>query len=548
MMSPRRDTLVAGASGQPGPVLVGSVTPEARPIGPAGPRRAPRESPGRLRRHSVALALLATLGVHLLFLTRQLGADEGGFAMVARWWGAGGPFLYGPQWVDRPPGLIALFAGAGHLGPYGVRLTTALVAVGMVAALAWAAEAVGGRPAARWTAWTAFAFASSVLLQAQRLNGELAAAAFVAVSMGCLLRALRASGRSTGAVLLGAAAGAAAAAAVLMKQNVVDAFVFAVVLVTVGLATSRNRATYRPQRVMVTVAGFALGVVLPGAATVLWAGRHGGMGHLLYAVVGFRADAAAVLARWSWEAPLHRLGGLATVALLSGLLLLVAHLGLRHRRRLRRLDPLPWALTVTVAVEVIGVLGGGSFWVHYLIVFVPTVALAAGLSVNARAPGAAWTRRLVLLAVATTAVVSPVAAVEAAHASSAAYTTGRWVGDAAAPTDTITVPFTHANVISASGLRPGYPYAWSLPVRTLDPQLSLLTRTLAAPGGPTWVVRWDQPQAWGLDPAARVGAALRTHYRAVGDVCGHTVWLRDGLRRSLDATPGRSACGPGADR
>ena len=60
--------------------------------------------------------MLATVVVHLLSLTRRLGPDEGGFAMVARHWHEAGPFLYGPQWVDRPPGLIALFDAAQHLG------------------------------------------------------------------------------------------------------------------------------------------------------------------------------------------------------------------------------------------------------------------------------------------------------------------------------------------------------------------------------------------------------------------------------------------------
>src|SRR4051794_12866779 len=155
-------------------------------------------------------------------LTRRLGADEGGFAMVAQHWHQGGGFLYGPQWVDRPPALIALFAAAEHLGPYGVRLGACVLAVGLVAALAWAADAVGGRPAARWAAWAGFAFASSVLLQAQRLNGELAAAMCVTVSVGALLRAVRVSGTRTQTVVLGALAGAAATLAVLLKQNFVD--------------------------------------------------------------------------------------------------------------------------------------------------------------------------------------------------------------------------------------------------------------------------------------------------------------------------------------
>jgi hypothetical protein len=495
--------------------------------------------------------------VHLLSLTQRLGSDEGGFAMVARHWQQAGGYLYGPQWVDRPPGLIAVFATVEHLGPYGVRLGATLLAVGLVAALAWAAEAVGGRPAAKWAAWAGFAFASSVLLEAQRLNGELAAAMFVTVSVGATLRAVRVSRSRTRTVLLGVLAGAAAMSAVLMKQNFVDGFVFAAVLVGVGLATRVNRLAYRPSQVLYVGAAFVAGALVPAAAAVAWARQHGGVGQLVYAVVGFRADASAVLAASSFTAPLHRLETLTLLAWLSGLLLLGGHLAFSHRRRLLRLDPLPWAVAATGGVELVGVFAGANFWSHYLIALIPMVALAAALSVNSRAPGARWTRRLVVLAVAVTAVASPVAAVNAAQGSSQAYTTGRWVARAAAPGDTIVVPFTHPNVINASGLTPGYPYAWSLPVRTLDPQLTLLTHDLNArphsgPGAgrgdrsaPTWVVRWDLPHPWGLDPHHRVDAALHAHYRAVAVVCGHTVWLHDGIHRHLSATPPPSACGAG---
>jgi hypothetical protein len=107
------------------------------------------------------------------------------------------------------------------------------------------------------------------------------------------------------------------------------------------------------------------------------------------------------------------------------------------------------------------------------------------------------------------------------------------------------VPFTHANVVEDSGLKPGYPYAWSLPVRTLDPRLDLLTSTLTGPEAPTWVVRWDASYSWGLDPDHRVASALRAHYRSVARICGHAVWLHDGDTRQLAPTPPAGACGTG---
>jgi hypothetical protein len=493
----------------------------------------------------VLLACVATLLVHLPWSSRELGSDEGGFAMVARYWLDGGPFLYGPQWVDRPPGLIGLFAAADRLGPYGVRLTATAVAVGLVAALAWAADAVGGRPAARWAAWAGFAFGSSALLEAEQLNGELAAAMFVTVSVAALLRAVRVSTSRTHTAMFGVLAGASATLAVLMKQNFVDAFVFAAVLLTVGGMSRTNRLTYRPVTVLATVLAFGVGAAIPGAATLAWATAHGGPGALAYAVFGFRTDAGAVMAKWSWAAPLHRLDFLWQVALVSGLLLLFMHLAFSHVRRLRRLDPLPWAVAATAGVELLGVFAGENFWPHYLIALIPMVALSAGLSVHSRVPGWRWTRRLVVAAAVTTALVSTIAAFHAAQHSTQAYTTGRWLAAAAQPTDTIVVPFTHPNVIDASGLKPGYPYAWSLPLRTLDPQLSLLTSTLNGQAAPTWVVQWDNPHTWGLDPGNHVAAALRAHYRPMAVVCGHPIWLHDGVSRHLGPVPPASACGAG---
>lgn len=533
---PPRHTTGAGS------VLDAHRSPSGR--GPAGSRwvSARRSS----RRHAVALACVATLSVHLLSLTRRLGSDEGGFAMVARHWTDGGPFLYGPEWVDRPPGLIALFDMAQHLGPYGVRLTAALVAVVLVATLADAAETVGGRVAARWAAWTGFALASSVLLQAQRLNGELAAAALVSVSVAALLRAERGATRPDHRVLLGILAGASAATAVLVKQNFVDAFVFAGVLLVLGATTRLPGRRSSPRRQLLIASAYTCGVVPPATLALVWAVGHGGVGALAYATFGFRADASAVMAGWSWDAPLQRLELLGLIACASGLLLLAVHLGWSHRRRLRHLDPLPWAVAATAAAEAVGALAGENFWPHYLIGMVPMVALATGLGARRRSPGRRWTRRLAVLAVATTAVSSPVAAVVAATESSEAWTTGRWVAASAHAGDSLVVPLTHANVIEASGLTPVYPYAWSLPARTLDPDLGLLASTLSGPAAPTWVVRWDPAHTWGLDPAGQVDAALHAHYRSVAVVCGHTVWLHDGAHRSLAPLPASSACGVGA--
>jgi hypothetical protein len=108
--------------------------------------------------------------------------------------------------VDRPPGLLAVFALAAHLGPYGARLVALAIAVVLVAAAGWAAGAVRQR-AAGWAAWTAFAFVCSPLISAQQLNGELVASAAVMTSVAATMHALFGTHRPRHSAVLGLLAG-----------------------------------------------------------------------------------------------------------------------------------------------------------------------------------------------------------------------------------------------------------------------------------------------------------------------------------------------------
>lgn len=504
------------------------IEPAIAPAAPGG--WPPGRFPAWAVRHSVLLACGCTILLHLPFLSTNLDSDEGGFALVARLWTSPGHYLYGPLWVDRPPGLIAVFAVADQLGPYGVRLMTTVMATLLVAMVALAARTVGGGGAARWSAWTACALVSSTFLGGYELNGELVAATAVAASVAASLAARR--GRS-GCVVV---AGLLATCALLCKQNFADALAFGVVLIL--LDALRTRGWRRGLR---RGAGFAVGAAVPVALAGVWAGAHGGVNALLYATYGFRVDASRVMASWSFAAPEHRLWRLVIFAVLSGMVSILVLLMVAHRARLRRLDPIGWAIAAGLFVELLGIAGGGNFWVHYLIGPVPMLALGIGLST--RPSWALWrlARGVVVLAVATTLVAVPITAGARTHGSAGQYVAD-WLRASARPGDSVVIPYTHPNVIEMSGLLPAYPYAWSLPLRTLDPHLDLLVRTLEGPQAPTWVVRWDHAHTWGLDPADRVQHALEQHYHQVADLCGHSVWLHDLAVRTPAPTPSGGSC------
>ena len=95
-------------------------TPQPR-RGGAGSGPLPRRGSSRWRP--------ASASGWLPFAGRSLSPDEAGYLIVGAQWGEGA-CLYGDYWVDRPPGLIAIFEAADALGgTVPLRLIGALAAV-----------------------------------------------------------------------------------------------------------------------------------------------------------------------------------------------------------------------------------------------------------------------------------------------------------------------------------------------------------------------------------------------------------------------------------
>ena len=501
-----------------------------RTSGPARRRTAPLRPPAWLV--TTGLAALVAFGAHLLFVGGSLMSDEGGYAMVARMWHHGGPYLYGPQWVDRPPGLIALFWLADLGGPAGVRLTAAVLATALVAAAGWAGWAVRGGRAAGWSSWTAAVLVCSTLLETYELDGELAAAPWVMTSVAAVLHAIYRSRSRRSAVVMSAVSGAAAALAMLDKQNFLDGFVFAAVLL---LALTMRGRLARPRAALV-LAGGLVGAALVLVPTLVWSAGHGGVDALLYATYGFRADAADVMRSGSLHAPEARAVELLWLAVTSGLVLVTAQLALGNWRAVWARSPLALACGAAFAVEVGGIVAGANYWPHYLIAPIPVISLAAGVAATRPGFGRWWTRTAVVAVGVITATGTP-GVVAAETNPSTPYLTGRWLAQVAHPGDSVVVPYSHANVIETSGLAAPYPYSWSLPVRTLDPDLRLFTGLLTSRDAPTWVVVWDDLHTWGLDSYNRVETALHHDYTQVGEACGHRVWLHRDEPRNTRSVP-----------
>ncbi|MFI5625080.1 hypothetical protein ACIA03_16570 [Nocardioides sp. NPDC051685] len=457
-------------------------------------------APARVRRPEIVVVVLlavVAMAAWLPFLHRPLTADESGFLLIARQW-RGGHSLYGDLWVDRPPLLIWLFAVAAHLGPSGattagfvapgVRILGAVaagVSVGLAGVLSGLIAPAGrGR---RTSVVLAAALLSSPLLAMPEVDGELLAVPFVLLGLVCVVAALRGPwGWRTAA--LAVTAGAAGTAAALVKQNVIDVFVFAAVLAVV----SHGRADRLGRRAAVFMGGAAavLGAALAGA----WALGTSASG-LWEAVVVFRGQAAEVIDSSASSANLVRGAQIGAAALGSGIVLVLV---VAVVAALRRRTALVWPALAMTAWETFAIAAGGSYWLHYLTGIVPGLVLLVAM-VRPGPRASRMLRHAVVYAVAATLTVWTYQLIAPEPVSPEARVS-TYLREHAHRADGVVVGFGHAEIVAASGLSSPYEYLWSLPVRVRDPHLTRLRGVLAGPTAPRWVVvDGESLDTWGLE-------------------------------------------------
>jgi 4-amino-4-deoxy-L-arabinose transferase-like glycosyltransferase len=481
---------------------------------------------------AVPLTMLAVVLTRLVFVARPPTPDEAGFLTVASQWHVGGTSLYGNYWVDRPPLLIGIFRLADLAGGLtALRVIGALAAAVTVALLASTARRLFGSRAVVPTAVVAAGLLVSPMLGALAVNGELLAAPFIALGIRLAVEAVETDDplAARGAAL---GAGFTAVLALLVKQNMADVVVFALVCWVVAWRTRRVSRRTLADLVALAAVGGAVGY----AVVMLWAMAHGTSPLGVYeATYPFRVHAGHVLAETPGNTAEVRLSRLGASAVLSGALLVVVAFGVLVVRRARR-EPVLWALLALGAFAAASIYAGGSYWLHYLIQAVPFVALAAGaIAAGVPAVRARW----------WSAVLAGIVAVSAAVALTVTLihpppmpgaVVGTALADAAQPGDTVLSAFGDADILRATGMTSPYPYLWSLPSRTLDPDMALLRGILAGPDAPTWIV------VRGTHTMERLGqhgaaAMIENRYRVVGEVCGRSIYLQRGLvRPALDTS------------
>jgi len=499
----------------------------------------PEEVRGRLGARSERLRTWWALGGCLLLalllrvphLSTPLGRDEGGLSYIAQHWPGGDGSLYGAYWVDRPPLLILLFKAAvlGGDSGVGVRVLGAVAAVALVIGVTLLARAVEG-PRAGWIAGLLAALMSgSVSLGSIFTPGELLAVVPSTFSVLCLVLAHRS--RDARFVF---AAGALAVCAALVKQSFLDAGFAGAVFVVASAVADRDVRRRWPL-------AYAAGAAIPLAALLLWlAAAQESIGGFVYTLFGFRLQLLNTLA--GSDIPLDaRFRKLEEPAWESGLTIVLgaALLGLYCLRKDRVLV-VTWIAWLAAAT--FGVLGGGSYFAHYLIGLVPVSCVAAAV-VLARVPLPVCIAVLGAVLWLALPTAREGAQYEAKHPLRRSEVgVARYVREHARPGDTHYVMYARPNVVYYAGLRHPYPYMWSLMVRAKPGALSELQRLLGSEQRPTWLVQWQDEARWELDPDGRTARLISDGYRLAATVCGKAIYLRDDRPRpplSLGTCPKR---------
>lgn len=471
------------------------------------PRAVP--APGSVRSGWTTSALIALAAglLRLPFVHVPLERDEGGYLLVAAQWRPG-PSTYGNYFVDRPPLLMGIFWLADVLGGMtALRLIGIVVVVGSVLL----AARIGGR----WAALTAAIFLSTPIFGTAGVDGELLAVPFVLA--GVLLTLWSASAPSVaGSRWWAFAAGSCAAAAVLVKQNMVDVIVFALVgLLVQGLRDNRREAAAR------AVCFGAGGLLVLGVALLVASSRGTSPLELWDALVTFRAQADAVINTFSPSTTTARLHLLLASLAISGAPLVVVASLVTAPRPSGGVD-LRWAGGAMLGWELAGAALGGSYWLHYLIAVVPglVVLVAAALPRGAEGEvrkirrGGAWVRSAIGVAAVSTALALTGLLVHPPHPGYDEQVAA-FVRTHSVPGDTMIVAFGASNIVHDAGLKSPYEHLWSLPVRVRDPDLSELAGVMQGARAPRWVVvEGGSLATWGVD-ATRAQRVLDAHYREV---------------------------------
>jgi 4-amino-4-deoxy-L-arabinose transferase-like glycosyltransferase len=479
-------------------------------------------------------AVMANVGIGVIALVGSVGSivaaqaypvaiDESGFAVAGRAW-RNGAAMYDTVYVDRPPPAIALFALVDWLLPRGaiaLHIAAAIAAAATMLAIASIARRLGGHRVAV-IAVSVFALFRLSHTAYVELSGEVLAGAFGAWAVALALRRDRALWY----------AGALAACAPLVKQSAVDAAMVCLLIAISGGGSLPARL--RRMRSLV------LGACIPVSLTLVHA-AHLGFQRWIGVMALDRLRTTSIVN----EPVISRLLPLVIWALLRlGLPLTIAALGLTRRRPSADGAQL---IGVWTAISLAGMLLGGEFWQHYLLLPVIPVALLIGVGVDRLSATSGSYGRIAVMAALVGPVVAALVAISNPTLPSGTHEAAGQLLASVLPEDEPTLVLGHGTQLLYWADRPSMtPDLWEGWIVNRPGELQRLCQILISPDAPSWIVvnvRFAKNPRYTLDRQAKARQLLGVVESRYGASISSSAWQIRPLepRRSekASACPGR---------
>jgi MFS family permease len=459
----------------------------------------------RRYRLQIGLCALVSVALRFRFVFTPLTADEGGFVAIARAW-THGRDLYSNVWVDRPQGLLVVFALWDRLSwgnTQSVRVMAIVFGVAAVVACATIARSLAGPTAGALAGLFTAVMSSAPAVEGFVANGELLSGTFATVGLaaGCMVLSRRLSPK---AMLV---SGVAAGLAVSVKQSGFDGYAAIATWLVVAAVFGWRSRRWAASALGWLTAGFA------GVITLL--AVHGaitGWDDWYYAVAGYRLESRSAVkgADWGrlWETmrdvrPVFLPIIVAAVAVGAATKMTKASREASASRFSSELLVLPFWLVYSA----IGFVMGGQFFNHYWVVLTFPVAVSAAAVIAsirwpaARALVAAGVLVPMLWSAATVIVESrsevPLA-VTGYPRSIQEERVGSWFRTHHTTGDSIYIMCASASAYAHADADPPYPYLWFDNVNTIPGAGQRLYDLLSGEDAPTFVAVFQRPDSCAL--------------------------------------------------
>jgi 4-amino-4-deoxy-L-arabinose transferase-like glycosyltransferase len=314
----------------------------------------------------LAAIMLLSTALRLAFLHEPFERDEGQYASIAQEILRGG-LPYRDAIEIKPPGTFYLYALAISLfgaSTEGIRIFTALYALGTLLAVYGVARLVAGRAAGLWAALVFGIFSTFPLLQGSSSNTEVFLVLPLVAGVWCLLKAAQTGERS-----FLCWCGLCGALAMLIKPVALP-----VLAMEVLLLPWLPRQGERAKACALDLVALVWPMVACALATLLYFSSQGALGDLLYWTVEFprRYRSSEALG----PPLLFTLAILASTFLVPVLLGIPSALWLAVKKR----GIVGVHLVLMILAAWLAIVLPGKYFPHYFITMVPFLAVPAGVA------------------------------------------------------------------------------------------------------------------------------------------------------------------------